>query len=270
MKRLLGITVACCLVAAGGIAVAGPLAPRVTSDYYSGSSNGIPTANSDNDGGPDIYDAVNRILGTPYTSNAGVDPLFVPIDEVWQELNGQIALIGLSAGNTNTIGYYTDLGVGTNRTPLLSNFTGFGFEGNPITNDPYPAAVFSLGTGTNFGWYLRSDNGQTVARYYSESALNPGEWDHVMAFDLAGAHGTALQLDFYNNGSVDGTWVLDSPYLICWEDLPWTGSTLGDDDYDDMMYIFDKVAPVVPAPGAILLGGLGAGLVGWLRRRRTM
>jgi hypothetical protein len=39
---------------------------------------------------------------------------------------------------------------------------------------------------------------------------------------------------------------------------------------DPGIYWFSHDAVIVPVPGAVLLGGLGVGLVGWLRRRRAL
>ena len=261
-NRILLVTCMGVVLTLPGMVLAAGLPPRVVNDYYNpGNVNGIPTAYDRSSGDPDIHDAINQLTGSGTTRNYQVDGLFVGGDDgTWSNQNGQMALVSLSAGYSNSLGYYTDLGVGTVRTELMNSLSGYGMQGSGTVADPYPGALLGLGANEPFGWYLDA-NGQTY--YYSEDALNPGGWDHLMTYDLGA-------LSFYADfGSGAELVSLNNAYVLAWEDLAWNGTSLGDDDFNDVIVVVGEVRPgtEVPEPATLLLVGAGALALGIVRRR---
>lgn len=265
-----------------------PYSPRIAADVYGtaqggGNIAGIPTPKDDNDATPDINDAINLLLGTAFSHNSDVDFLqhtSTP-DTTWQDISdgdnsGTFVLIGLTAANENTLGIYRTSAPGIH-IPILGPNSGFGFAGAGTLADPFPAGFSTLDPGENFGFYLDSKKVSTgVTNTWDSDPFNNSDGlDHMLTYHLAGLRGTSYNIEVCDESGCEIIlYTLNDPYLITWEDKPCIENdsgviTCGDEDYDDMIFLVDRVQPT-PEPLSMALFGTGlAGLIG-LRRKKAV
>jgi len=106
-------------------------------------------------------------------------------------------------------------------------------------------------------------DGLAVSTYFNPIAFGPGGvWGNDLHLI---ANGSLYRLDSSANLTALGTG-FDDVYV-----------DMGFSPMDGALYLTDnvggrilRVSPIIPAPGALLLGGIGAGLIGGLRRRRKL
>lgn len=271
MNKLKSLMLAACTFASVS-AFASPYSDAVQNDVYvanhGGTANGIATANYNNDTSPDLYDIVNKMIGTSYTGNQDLDNRLIDADQFFiGDGSHSVMLAGMAAANVNSLGYYTDLGTGSARHELISDSSGFyTVDADGSHSNPFDASIFDI-NGT-FGFYLSSeqyDSGDVID-FFSETALNGVDagLDHMMSFSLNELNGQTYWVDT-GAGLVEYTY--ENALLIGWEDrLINNGSS--DDDYDDIMYLVDfRSTATVPAPAPLLLSALML-MLPLLRRRQ--
>lgn len=266
MKKILSLVILAAMLGLGASSARadGPYPTSI------GGPTGVVTPN-DNTGEIEIYQAINSLLGTSYTSNAEVDPFeYTGNTSVWQnDGNGGYTVIGLGAGATNTLDVYNVATPGVLLSPLSPGFTGDKLIGNGTSGDPYMGAPSVFSPGTQFGFDLNSDYNGVMTNWRSNPALNSDLMDHLVVYNLSATDLNGRTVYVELPGSSSPTQVtLKNPYFIGFEDTPIGNSTNGspsDLDYNDLMVLVSGVGPnshADPVPEPMTLALLATGLIG--------
>ena len=160
---------------------------------------------------------------------------------------------------------------------LSYNGVTFGFKVDWV---PSTDAVYNdIGPGTLTYLQDASLEGTSAGVLILDFANPTDQLDFSVALNSYNSVTTAYVVKLYDSSYTPiGTFTVDTSPLVLWSEGQFTYSgkrirraIIGFNDQAANRFAIDNLTiNPIPAPGAVLLGSFGLGLVNWLRRRRTL
>ena len=186
-------------------------------------------------------------LGTQLVGDDGID----------LEVEGNFAMYGVFqyTDMDNVLGWLT---VNAN-TPMAYEIKAYGvnldFTGDGVAD--YTETFMLTGEGTNYLTATFADLGQ-----WGYTQMAPGVLMDIVVLDSTHA-ALSIVIDDFSNATWDAVFGVAGGFNASL--LPGALGGANETTHGSGIRVM-----AVPVPGAILLGGIGVSLVGWLRRRRTL